>query len=544
MDKKVNRSARMAIGTCILLLACALAVDAQPNPVITPDTIAWPATVLAGKSRSDVVVLSNTGDQTLHIYQIEVVPDSANPPIAPWITTEDFGWRDLSAGDSMYIWVRTFGDPQLAGIETCRQGRIRIVSSAPSPKDTIYCYICMLVRPSSTLTSGLDTLSTACTDLVVSSTGNFGNGGVGTINMDFFGPADCDTGLNSRGNSKVYLFDGSPIILRRPFPDSIAATWSMYGDHRFVRAPGGKPESTFSTFTYNAYTTGTLLTTDSLVKVEITWYASKHPDTCNFVIQKMILTATVTGTSVGNLQIGQLADFDIPTDSGSANDVAGTDLTRRMVYQRGFNSSDGESDCTNNAIRYGGVGLLFFHMKNKARYDSLYGGSNFSTDMCVDPTGGLRPDSMWRIMKIAGYNNEPRITDQMSMLTYKSGVNGFTLPANDTLFLYSAIASVNTAASVSAGLDSLKRAMDKAKIFQYTSIWECCEGQRRGNINLSGIVDLTDLSCLVSYLTGGGYRLPCYGSANVDGTGIVDLADLSALVSYLTGGGFVLPNCP
>ena len=59
-----------------------------------------------------------------------------------------------------------------------------------------------------------------------------------------------------------------------------------------------------------------------------------------------------------------------------------------------------------------------------------------------------------------------------------------------------------------------------------------------------GIVDLSDLSALVSYLTGGGYVLPCPVEANVNRAGIVDLSDLSALVSYLTGGGYLLPNCP
>ena len=71
----------------------------------------------------------------------------------------------------------------------------------------------------------------------------------------------------------------------------------------------------------------------------------------------------------------------------------------------------------------------------------------------------------------------------------------------------------------------------------------CCVGVR-GNVNHTGIVDLSDLSALVSYLTGGGYVLPCPNEANVNATGIVDLSDLSALVSYLTGGGYVLPNCP
>lgn len=71
----------------------------------------------------------------------------------------------------------------------------------------------------------------------------------------------------------------------------------------------------------------------------------------------------------------------------------------------------------------------------------------------------------------------------------------------------------------------------------------CCIGTT-GNVNASGIVDLADLSSLVSYLTGGGYVLPCVPEANVNNVGIVDLADLSALVSYLTSGGYVLPSCP
>lgn len=71
----------------------------------------------------------------------------------------------------------------------------------------------------------------------------------------------------------------------------------------------------------------------------------------------------------------------------------------------------------------------------------------------------------------------------------------------------------------------------------------CCCVAERGNVNDVGIVDLSDLSALVSYLTGGGFILPCPNEANVNAGGIVDLGDLSALVSYLTGGGYVLPNC-
>jgi len=85
--------------------------------------------------------------------------------------------------------------------------------------------------------------------------------------------------------------------------------------------------------------------------------------------------------------------------------------------------------------------------------------------------------------------------------------------------------------------------VDDLEVYGYKCVIPCCQGPR-GNVNVTGIVDLADLSALVSFLTGGGYVLSCPDAANVNAVGIVDLADLSALVSYLTGGGYVLPSCP
>lgn len=79
--------------------------------------------------------------------------------------------------------------------------------------------------------------------------------------------------------------------------------------------------------------------------------------------------------------------------------------------------------------------------------------------------------------------------------------------------------------------------------FDVTYSPSCCVG-KRGNINCFGVIDLADLSALVSYLTGGGFVTCCFDAMNVNGIGIVDLADLSYLVCYLTGGGCILPNCP
>ena len=103
-----------------------------------------------------------------------------------------------------------------------------------------------------------------------------------------------------------------------------------------------------------------------------------------------------------------------------------------------------------------------------------------------------------------------------------------------------------------ADLEIMSLTVDSTNIYAGTyggGVWSrplselsCCDGYR-GNLNMLGIVDLSDLSALVSYLTGGGFELPCNDAANVNGAGIVDLTDLSSLVSYLTGGGYALPNC-
>jgi hypothetical protein len=70
----------------------------------------------------------------------------------------------------------------------------------------------------------------------------------------------------------------------------------------------------------------------------------------------------------------------------------------------------------------------------------------------------------------------------------------------------------------------------------------CCTGVT-GNVNMAGSVDVSDLSSLVSYLSGGSFVIPCAAEANVNGLGGVDVSDLSSLVSYLSGGSFILPQC-
>jgi len=110
------------------------------------------------------------------------------------------------------------------------------------------------------------------------------------------------------------------------------------------------------------------------------------------------------------------------------------------------------------------------------------------------------------------------------------------LPTSNRMRLWLEVRNTNSSTMVEAAVDAVT-------VARFTcSSSSCCQGVT-GNVNRIAIVDLSDLSALVSYLTSGGFVLLCVPEANINNVGIVDLSDLSALVSYLTGGGYTLPNC-
>jgi hypothetical protein len=207
--------------------------------------------------------------------------------------------------------------------------------------------------------------------------------------------------------------------------------------------------------------------------------------------------------------------------------------------------------------------MITMHMKDCVGGGSaggtLYAGYNAANDSFVYPAGGFVPEELWANMQSTGYSNEARITDLHSVLVYKNGAAnaGYTLPANDTLTIWTAMAVVRpTGGTALQAVDSLKKEIDKAFAW-YANVrtcapsLQCCLGTR-GNVNksLAETPDLSDLSLLISYLTVTPKPvLLCLPEANVNGSGtdltVPDLSDLSLLIAYLTVTPKpVLPNCP
>jgi hypothetical protein len=544
-----------------LLACCQLAFSAATKEVVpngwlqvTPASIGHPEFTKPSVEKQYLLTLTNTGPLTITIPFVTVHEDSAKPS-APT------GWLgygtlpgDILPGDSATMMLElNNGGVVTSPNPTELFGKLRFHygPTGDSLDLPIILTVCdTIVFPV------WDSVTTQCGErLTIGTNGNLGAHGIGGANLGFPQPSpECDTngGMLNRGNAAIYLADASPVIVKKN-GSNYAASWSIYdGD---ITSPNGfkplYPSSTRGSFTlagqYDGYNTGTFCTVDSLVKLERTiWAPLNSADSCKFVIMRTRVFPYTINVSVPNLVIGDIFDFDLPSDSGEIFDVAGTDPTHRMIYQRGFNSADTVLDCFNNGLRYGGAGLIQMHLKSCWLDSAMYGGYNAANDSFVYPAGTFVPEQLWANMQSTGYSNETRITDLHSMLVYKNGAAnaGFTLPANDTLTIYTAIAVVRpTGGTVAQGLDSLKKAMDKAFKWSKRMATECiiCGGDccdfNRGNIVTNSHVfpDLSDLSYLISYLTViPRPKIYCELEADVNASGLIDLSDLSLLISYFT----------
>jgi hypothetical protein len=394
--------------------------------------------------------------------------------------------------------------------------------------------------------------------LAAANNANMGAHGIGGANLGFPQPSpECDTngGTLNPGNADIYLADASPVIIKKN-GSSYAASWAVFDDD--ITSPNGfkplYPSSTRGSFSvpgqWDGYNTGTFCTSDSLVKLERTiWAPLKSADSCKFVIMRTKVFPFTPGMSVSNLAIGDVFDFDVPSDSGEYYNIGGTDPTRRLVWVRGFRSDDtsiSNHSCYNNGLRYAGAAMIQALLKNCITADSaMFAGYNAANDSFVYPASGFVPEQLWANMQAAGYSNEARITDLHSMLVYRNGANntGFTLPANDTLTVWTALAVVRpTGGTIAQGLDSLKKEIDKA-FRQWNNNFRnwcwyipCCVGYP-GNVNKSSseAPDLSDLALLISYFVADPRpALPCSLEADINSDFHIDLSDLSLLIAYLT----------
>lgn len=164
--------------------------------------------------------------------------------------------------------------------------------------------------------------------------------------LNFFD--DCDTTDNVTGsdNALIYLFDASPFLLRIKGTDTAMSSsfWNgSYGsEYGFRRYRGCSTDSSAGDYQYGDMEG--FLSSDSTMGLRWEIWAPSHPDTCDFMVRRLWVWNR-TSFDINGVYIGQLMDWDVPSDAGVENG-SGYDTTRQLIYS--FGAEYGPDQIPNN----------------------------------------------------------------------------------------------------------------------------------------------------------------------------------------------------
>ncbi|MFZ5979690.1 MAG: hypothetical protein ACOYVF_03580, partial [Candidatus Zixiibacteriota bacterium] len=255
-----------------------------------------------------------------------------------------------------------------------------------------------------------DTIATACLNLTVGNSSNYGHQGEYGMTMDYVLYGDCNPA------AYTYIYDGSPVICYYSGQEPIA-NYAVYSRQYFFLVDDKNDMiPTTTTADYDIFESGTFVSRDSALMVDLTWWAPKAPDSCNFVIQKMKITS-YDGLNHEGLYIGNVVDWDIPSDNNVDN-IGGFDATHKLIYQYGY-EFDG-SGCQPNDHRFGGMALLGYYLNDSCQVNTTaqpYGAYTNDNYVYVYPTGTFVAAELLANMAQAGYQISGDYSDQHSVLT-------------------------------------------------------------------------------------------------------------------------------
>jgi hypothetical protein len=511
-------------------------------------TIIFNPSLITGGTPANVaetvfVIVENTSNTTVNLTQIGGVKS----------TFAGTDWLDVSptsmvippnSSDEILTVIMNkngvFGGP---GVSYRLEGYIFAKTNLPDPDDSLILPITEYdIGGGLTGLLKVDTLATDCLRLSVSESGEMGELGSGTVNLDYLGK-----GIDCSPTAKIYIYSGGPMLIRKNGPTDYTFHSGLYQTEQFetsqsftVLNPGSA--DTFSTPDYAAFTTGVLATADTTLGIRRTYFAPKNSvhgtGPCDGIIVKTELFS-LTGGPANNLTLAEVTDWDVPSDADAVNS-GGIDTTIHAVYQRGI-ESDG-TGCQSNAQRFAaqvflsGHGSQFpcavsrlFHGGYLERADSLL--RYDTTDQSVE---GM---FHWNASTPAGLRLATTTeADPFSVLTYR---HNFNLAAGDTLVVFAALTTIEKGSIFDLENNATELYTWYRQHLQpeFCPPCEACCTGTVGNVKCEPDdgVDVGDLTALIDNLFLTFTPLCCVEEANCDGgpAGQIDVGDLTALIDNL-----------
>ena len=510
---------------------------------------------IADSTQTYTVTVTNAGNATLSVTDIQTTETTGS------------GWLDVStttltipAGTSNTATFDIIVHPA-AGAPIWLQGAVTIISNAhnkPTYPITINTLAAEVITDAK-----YDTVATSTAwdtkggrglgdnvALVVSNYGEIGNSGEAGTSLDFtVAGGDCDT------NATWYLYTSSPFYIQK-VGSVYDLTTSHYGASNGYqsRADSWDPASgtvmskglgSHGGASFDSVYAGKSFNHDTTVAIERTFFAPRNnPGNPSFVVTKTKLYS-VGGVARNAITFGNATDWDIPSDSGSANTSA-VKLSGPYVYFQGTNHAD-SARCQSNLERFGAEILAGWYTRAEYAANPLANNTTivgmkglnvrdyFDTDSITDEYDA---ELWWTATGEASYSAEPSLKDQGEFVTF---LHNYNLAANDTLTFWTILVTQHTGT-----INTFDSTVASAKAW-YTNLRKvgCCV--QMGNLDQSGdhIVGMGDLTVLIDHLFITLAPLVCPDEGNMDLSPdhIVGMGDLTVLIDHLFISLAPLPTC-
>lgn len=545
-------------------------VEPVPNPylLMIPNAIDLPTWTKPGQPTLVDVRLENVGNAPLSIASTDIVE-----------LTGPSGWLEY-VPEPVYIsetspnYMILTVDINYGGIVTesgvLLEGMLILTSDSHTSPDTLPVRAIVV---DSLQFPEYASIRTQCKPLYISNTGQIGDNGAYDESAHDWGNLqmfdDCDITDNGTGGDDdiaCYLYEAAPFIARingdgDTLLDTYFGTADWLHNNGFLPTEGLTVDST----TYSDYQyahTGRFVTRDSAIGLESEYFAPTDYNDCGFIVQKLMLY-NLSGEDLTNLYIGEVMDWDIPSDSGVENG-SDFDVTRQAMYMYGAEyGPDGiaNNDCIFADDRLGG--FAYYAGARIPHYDpDPLGTDSFPTvrgiwtAMNADWLHSGRFDEGDLYRRLHGFSGfeswestNPGMEDSLYQDLHMVSVFAYTnLEVGDTLIF------VKIYATSSDGLYDLESSFDGAQnwietqgVFTWPPIGgDCCEAWGfPGDANKDGYVNVLDVITSINYLYKGGPDLTdgCPELMDADGSGEIDVRDAGYLIRYIFLSG-PDPVCP
>ena len=541
-------------------------VEPVLSPVLSfiPAAIQDPAWAHYSTEKDTIVRIENVGNAPLHVTNI----------VSHKITgAEDWLGTDITSATISDVAPNNFANMTVklnkGGSVTSGphgyDGFIEIFSDAPSNPDTLPIHLIIADTVQFPQWAGIKTASKRIT---FNNAGNLGHGGADHQSLDFtwYGN-DCDTANNATGqddNAAMYLYDASPFLLRVVGNDTVLDNYiwnSDWLDNDGFRPLEGLTVDSSGTNGYNYAYTGKFLTRDSLIGLECEYFMPTDPDSSCFMVQKVKVFKNVnSGDTLRDIMIGELMDWDIPSDSNVENGSA-ADASKRMMYCYGaeYSADTGAlapwNDCILANERAGG----FSYWRGYDVAPSQPGGTNPDTipmkgmftgsnDNWQSGVGNFPPGVLYQKLWDAGnlysgyepwYSTSGDPDSNYIDLNTVAFYGSFKMGPKDTLVFVKILA---TTKGQQTGKTLSQIVTDaRAWIQSRRGMGNCCN--LPGDANNNGVLNSLDVTYLINFLFKQGSRPPCKAEGDANGNGSINSLDVTYIINKLFKSG-PAPICP